>query len=222
MEPGEDFKLKNAYSLTKWDKKQIAIAMSNPPVKEDWTNKCLKGFKQRYKDDMRHPQYNRCAYCRTKLNIGNSVFDIEHIEPRSLHPEWMFLTENLCLSCKRCNTAKGNTEILANPANAIYPTTSNGFLMVNPYLDDYFDHIEFIGGFLYHGITPKGIFTIETCNLSRYELAESRAEEMLIHGQSKWNNVIYHATINMHLVNNFRKLLDDIKDVVETYKLKNK
>lgn len=220
MELGEDFKLVNTYTLDKWDKKQIALATSQPPVKEDWSNDCLDGFKKRYKKAMEKPQNRRCAYCRTKINTGNSYFDIEHIEPRSLHPEWMFLPENLCLACRRCNSAKKDAEVLENPASVNYPTSSNEFKIINPYLDNYFEHIELIGGFIYRGKTPKGVFTINTCNLSRYELAESRAEEILTHGQSKWNDIINHIITNMLLVDDFRKLLDDIKGIVETYKLK--
>lgn len=219
MEPGEDFKLANTYSLTTWDKKQIALAESNSPVKEDWSKDCLDGFKKRFKEEMKLPQHKRCAYCRTKVNTGNSYFDIEHIEPRNLHPEWMFLPENLCLACRKCNSAKGDAEVLTNPAATIYPTISEGFKIINPYFDNYFDHIELIGGFLYHGISPKGMFTISTCNLSRYELAESRAEDLLTHGKSKWNTIIYNVVMKKALVNDFQKLLKDIRNVVRNYKI---
>ena len=47
-----------------------------------------------------------CYLCRLWLPM--SIMEVEHIKPRSTHPELAFVKSNLRLACKPCNTAKSN------------------------------------------------------------------------------------------------------------------
>lgn len=60
-----------------------------------------------------------------------------------------------------------------------YPTDSKDFLIVNPFLDKYSDHIELKDGIIYIGKTKKGRFTIDTCKLFRIDLALERAKKKM-------------------------------------------
>ncbi|MCD8387777.1 MAG: HNH endonuclease [Bacteroidales bacterium] len=165
MEAKEDFLIPNFYSLTDEDKAAIQNAKSQPPKADDWENGGLSGFKRRFKKSLKRLQNSHCAYCRTKVWDANNFFAIEHIVHKSDHPEWMFLPENLCLSCSRCNSHKGTKNVLVKVGATTYPNASTDFLIVNPYYDKYSDHIELVDGILYKGLTPKGRKTIQICKL---------------------------------------------------------
>ena len=51
----------------------------------------------------------------------------EHIVYKDEHPQWIFLPENLCVSCYWCNVYKGATEVLKNPQTVEYPKLGDGF-----------------------------------------------------------------------------------------------
>ncbi len=83
---------------------------------------------------------------------------------------------------------KKNT--LANPTLTktaqLFPNNSAGFVIVNPYYDNYEDHIDFIDDIIIvvANNSPKGEKTIELYKLHRPELAEERAREFKLNQQS--------------------------------------
>lgn len=91
----------------------------------------------------------------------------------------MFEPRNLCFACDKCNNFKGDEEVLRNRYAVAYPTDSKDFLIVNPFLDKYSDHIELKDGIIYIGKTKKGRFTIDTCQLFRPDLALERAKKKM-------------------------------------------
>lgn len=176
MTKQEDFRLTEYYTLTDEDRILIDKNSSNPLNKDDWDKSGLSKFKERVKNFLAPRQQKLCAYCRTYMPDGSYYYEIEHIVPKNPHPTWMFEPQNFCLACRRCNGSKSDNETLLDPNCETYPKDSADFNIINPYHDTYSDHIELIEGIFYSGKTPKGIKTIELCNLSRYSLALQRIE----------------------------------------------
>lgn len=71
-----------------------------------------------------------CSYCEQPIR---HVPEVEHIQPKSLHPHLICHWDNFLLACKSCNTAKGNTDV--NLALIAFPDTDNTFLGLS-YLQD--------------------------------------------------------------------------------------
>ena len=128
---------------------------------------------------MYYEQNCRCAYCRIELPIACCFLQREHIVPKTPHPKWMFDPRNLCFACDRCNNYKNDDEVLRNPDVANYPVESDDYLIINPFLDKYSDHIELKEGIIYVGKTDKGRFTINTCHLYNTEFALERAKQRM-------------------------------------------
>lgn len=208
MTDQENFKLTEHYSLNDEDIDLIARNSSNPLVKEDWDKSGLSAFKERVRSFLAPRQQDLCAFCRTSMDDGSYYYEIEHIVPKSIHTEWLFNPQNFCLSCRRCNAKKLNNETLVNPHCLDYPQNSEGFNIINPYYDKYSDHIELIENLFYSGKTPKGIKTIELCNLSRYSLILKRIKTLYGH-----KNRDSYVTL-LTLLPNYNKHIDDIDTLV--------
>lgn len=65
------------------------------------TNRVFKVVRTRLADMC--PGARRCGYCED--SVGNEV---EHIKPKDLYPERVFVWENYLLACGQCNRAKSN------------------------------------------------------------------------------------------------------------------
>lgn len=218
MDELEDFIIGEAYTINP-DEAELIESLPKPLKADDWDTTNLQDFKNRFRMYMEQQQNSCCAYCRTYVDTGNSPFDIEHIVPKSKHPEWTFLPENLCLSCRKCNFAKGKEEILVNKNAGEYPHEGSGFKIVHPYFDKYSEHIELVNGILYRGLTDKGRFTIEKCKLDRYELAASRVRHKIQNtGSANFSSILMTCISNPNLVNNFGELIERIKSLIGTYK----
>lgn len=63
-----------------------------------------------YKDWLRDDFCFTCVYCRCRerwSKDGESAFSVEHILPKSTHPELECVYGNLVYACIRCNRARG-------------------------------------------------------------------------------------------------------------------
>lgn len=118
---------------------------------------------------------NKCCYCQMlKQENHGSTWDVEHILPKALYPQYMFELKNLSVSCKECNQAKLDKEICIKSIKA-YPRTGNNIKIVHPNFDVYQDHIKVVmapDGKIFH--TPlngskKARETIVACNLFRFQ-----------------------------------------------------
>jgi len=65
---------------------------------------------------------------------------------------------------------------LVHPAVQKYPFDSREFLIVNPFLDKYSEHIKLENDIVYVGKTTKGRFTIKTCHLYNLDFVLERAK----------------------------------------------
>lgn len=140
-----------------------------------WDSNELEALRKEIRDYYRQEQDGICSYCRQSISIiypTNS--HIEHIAPKSLHPEYTFEEKNLCVVCSDCNQIKSNQESLREVPETIknkyktkYPDKSEDFLIVHPHFDDYDEHILIINGLYVDNDSKKGNFTIGACRLNR-------------------------------------------------------
>lgn len=169
------------YQPNEEEKQAIKELEKKGLVADDWDSgrKYIKSFKENLRKDMYRKQNKLCAFCRIHVPLACVPMHREHIVYKDKHPQWMFLPDNLCVSCPTCNEFKGTTEVLVDYRAKTYPKVSKGFKIIHPLYDKYSDHIELIGGVLYRGKTAKGVFTINTCHLYRVGLAEERVDKMM-------------------------------------------
>lgn len=224
MKATEDFVIDHPYELTDEDKQNIREASPGEKDESHWEKGCLSGFKSRFRYSMIKKQYYRCAYCRLELHPNEVTPEIEHIVPKSLKPDWMYETFNLCLSCKLCNTKKGHKKkVLKDETAEELPRDSKAYLMVHPHLDRYSDNIEFVGDILYKGISDKGKYTIWLCELNRYEVAAARAMDLIKQGVIDETKTILLLSDqkNQDLVDNLNAFLEVINERIRIYKEEN-
>ncbi|MCG8911311.1 HNH endonuclease [Pseudomonas sp. DP-17] len=140
----------------------------------DWGCEELEPLRTRIRAYYREHQRGICAYCANEVSVTSANnANIEHILPKSTYECFIFETRNMCIICADCNQAKGNTLVddgedsILNGRAIRYPSASNRFKIVHPFIDEYSDHIV-KRRLAYIGITKKGLSTIATCDLNRF------------------------------------------------------
>ncbi|MBB3158104.1 hypothetical protein FHS07_001800 [Microbacterium proteolyticum] len=137
---------------------------------DPWADERIGAMKARAKKHYIAEQDNRCCYCAEQwLTEHGRVWDLEHVVPKVLRPEFMFEPRNLAVACPDCNLAKWDKETLTGPQIAEYPSQAGSFLVVHPHFDRWEDHIEKCG-VVFRPITEKGTWTVTECNLGRFAL----------------------------------------------------
>lgn len=173
------FKIAAVYTLTPADQLDITTGKT-AGLKWD---KGYAIFKAGIRGHLKLQQNGRCAFCRCRIPTGIAFSNLEHLVSKSHYPQFEFLPNNLVYCCQRCNFLKVAKPTLsapnANPAAQTYPSNGNGFTIVNPYHDNYQDHIDILDEVLITvaNNSAKGKNTIESYKLARVELAEDRASE---------------------------------------------
>ena len=140
-----------------------------------WDTDELEEFRREVRDYYRLEQKAICSYCRQVISIVYPTnAHIEHIAPKSLHPEYIFEPKNICVICSDCNQIKRNQETINEIPDIIkkkyktkYPDKPEDFFLVHPHFDDYDKHILIINGFYIDNDSRKGNFTIGACRLNR-------------------------------------------------------
>lgn len=173
--------VKISYQPTQNENKTIDDIKKKGIVKEDWTSKRkgIKSFKDNIRKHMFYQQGCKCAYCKMEMLLGCSNLQKDHIVPKNPHLEWMFLPQNICVTCDKCNNNKSDIETLVDDSVVEYPSESIAFKIIHPFFDKYSEHIEIIDDLVYKAKTEKGKFTINTCKLYRYDLAMDRARQKM-------------------------------------------
>lgn len=211
-----DFVITSPYAMTSADIKAVSKASKGKPQKEDWENSSLKAYKDRVRQYYRQQQNRKCVYCRMDVSSATGYFHIEHIVPKSVHPEWMYEPFNLCLACPQCNSAKNIQEVLDNTDITDLPTESSDYLIIHPHIDRYFDNIEIVDGLLYKGLTKKGEYTIKLCNLTRPELLSERARVFIQQEQEpdSYSKLLITYIHNFRWIGDMDNLLAEIKNLM--------
>jgi hypothetical protein len=110
---------------------------------------------------------NCCAYCRTAENLTVSIFEFEHIVPRSAGGKTVF--ENLCLSCPTCNRFKADRQMVPDSA------TGEDVPLFHPQRDKWTDHFAWNESATeIMGLTPSGRATIAALKMNRPQLVRVR------------------------------------------------
>ena len=132
----------------------------------------------------------RCGYCED--SVGDEV---EHIKPKDLYPERVFVWENYLLACGRCNGGKSNRfsvmsrgrliDVTRRRNHPIRKPRAGAPALINPRDEDpleFFD-LEITETFVFlprtdlSGIDEqRACYTIDTLKLNRDVLLEARRE----------------------------------------------
>ena len=165
----------------------------------EWKD-AYKEFKSKIRIHLKLQQNGRCAFCRCRISVGTSYSNLEHIVSKDDYEQFETLPENIVYCCWLCNRSKGKKTTIAHPVQnktlQAFPTTSDGFVIINPYHDDYQNHIDFLDEIIIikSGDSIKGQNTIEYYNLTRPELAEDRVREFNLDPADVMLNVILRLT----------------------------
>lgn len=180
------FTIGTAYIVTAADHAEIAAGVA-ANIKWD---KGYKNFKTNIRDHLKQQQRNRCAFCRCRIPIGTNYPNLEHIVSKTDYAQFAFLPSNIVYCCHKCNFSKVKKQTLSIPvavrATQPYPLTRAGFTIVNPYYDNYEDHLDILDDVIIvtTNNSSKGRITIEAYKLFRVELAEERAYEQKLNTQT--------------------------------------
>lgn len=160
----------------------------------DWKKAALQPIKDDIRDYLYQINDNKCYFCKSKIDNATNNETIEHIISKDKCPNFTFKPENLTMACSDCNRIKNDDDVLNssinNPENLDfynYPSQSNDYIIVHPYFDEYFDHID-IDEIFYLGKDNKGKTTIRYYNLTRLALAEKKIKEK--RGKKKLTSVV--------------------------------
>lgn len=116
---------------------------------------------------LRHELGPRCGYCRTSSAITGERHTIEHIIPTARGGSSE--EDNLWISCRRCNGAKG-TQI-----DALDPQTDQRVPLFNPRTQSWKDHFAWSGdGVLIIGLTPRGRATVIALQMNHPDIVNAR------------------------------------------------
>lgn len=213
--------VKIPYQPTQNEDKTINDIKKRGIIKEDWTSKRkgIKSFKENIRKHMFYQQGCKCAYCKMEMLLGCSNLQKDHIVPKIPHLEWMFLPENLCVTCDKCNNNKSDIETLVDESVVEYPFESSAFKIIHPFFDNYSEHIEIVDDLVYKAKTEKGKFTINTCKLFRLDLVTDRARLKM--KSDKPESVLTKILSYLDNVDNKDTLKKEIVAIVNIYKRNN-
>lgn len=140
----------NLYKKVKFSNKQKKYIKSLGILRyEDWDSreKINKEIKGNIKNQLLKFQNNKCVYCGLVLE-ETSRPEIEHIAPRTKHPNFAYTTTNLAMACQYCNSSskKGSKETIS-VKKSFYNQCE--FYIVHPYYDDVDKFFEEQGAFIH-------------------------------------------------------------------------
>lgn len=166
----------------------------------------------------------RCNYCED--SAGDEV---EHIKPRSLYPERVFVWDNYLLSCGQCNRSKGSRfsvirqgrfiDVTHRPGSTRRKSPTGCPVIINPRTEDplAFFQLEIAETFLFLPMNDlpeiakkRACYTIQVLKLNRDVLLEARREA---YGAYR-ARLSEYRTIQSHDAPQSR--LDTLRDAIKT------
>jgi 5-methylcytosine-specific restriction endonuclease McrA len=119
---------------------------------------------------------NRCAYCLSAQQHILFPLEIDHIIPSAKGGSDN--EDNLCLSCRSCNSHK------ATQTHAIDPETKQRVSLFNPRMDTWSDHFRWSAdGTLVVGLSPRGRATVVALQMNN---------EFIVTPRRLWVSVGWH------------------------------
>ena len=162
----------------------------------DFESKIYNG--DRVKSLLKKDQHYKCAYC--EVTMAGDYGAVEHYRPKTKWKDlegneglgyyWLaYDWNNLLCSCDICNntTNKGNLFPLSNP-NARGDTDKEQPLLINPYMEDPGDSIEFHEHIAVYK-NEKGRVTIDVFDLNgkkKDKKGEPKGRDLVEHRKSVW------------------------------------
>ena len=142
-------------------------------AREKWQHEDFRPVYEKAKLKLLENQKRTCFYCQKRLHyITNEDWHIDHIVSIDEDARHVFTEFNLILSCKWCNRRKNSKPVIVKKlTGAVYSTSAANYRIIHPRYDKYSDHIDILADTLYTGITAKGRYTKDVCNLERFHLA---------------------------------------------------
>lgn len=147
----------------------------------DEGNKDVKKFRSLIRNHYLSEQKLTCFYCKQYIFSTNGLhWQVEHILPKSLFPQFLFEPKNLIVICPDCNREKGNQ----NPhidgdrvcGQQTYPSASGRFKIIHPFFDNYEEHIkrtrsnhcDYPDHYFFTACGPKAKATFRIFDLDRF------------------------------------------------------
>ena len=144
----------------------IKINLTAPPY--ELTDEVKKQLTEKFKQDdspvwkkpfiekaLLEMTNGKCAYSEQLLNTKSSYMEIDHFKPKSKYKDSVVEWGNLLPSCKKCNTTKGEHDVVAEP-------------IVNPLTDNPKDYL-YVKSFKYYPRNEKGKITKEVLSINDRE-----------------------------------------------------
>lgn len=190
-----------------YSEEQITIVKKQPLDHKVWGCDELESIRCDIRNHYRKEQKGICAYCENPISLTSARnANVEHIVAKSVQPEFMFESLNMCVICADCNEIKRDQEIrndvpvvLSNEKAKQYPRSSGAFKIVHPHFDVWNEHVIKMG-VIYIDRSAKGAYTILTCKLNRYVHAFGISDAYISDAE-----LIKQATKVVESVNDFDK-----------------
>lgn len=156
---------------------------------DNWSNKNLDPIKVRLKKKLIKEQENKCCYCKRFLSSDKNEIDIEHIVSKAKYVAYSFLPKNLALSCKSCNTKKGQKVVVNVGVRLnIYPLNKTDYKIVHPHFHEYYSEVDILEGIIFKEITTEGANLIKMCGLATLQKSMAKAEDKIFN-KSTFNKI---------------------------------
>jgi hypothetical protein len=134
--------------------------------------------------------HGKCGYCETPLGTISPI-EVEHFRPKVGATEldgttragywWLaYDPTNILPACLACNRGKRNRfPVAGEPADGPHASLEDeGALLLNPYVDDPDEHLDFDEAGLAVPQSERGVVTVELLALNRTSLVEARRRQM--------------------------------------------
>lgn len=177
-------KLRRPYKFNKAEWQHVSGVL-DPYVKAKGVEKGWKkadkntlALKNKISNHTIRQQVSRCVYCEGFMIRG---IQLDHIAPKTLHPDYCFEPKNLVSSCAVCNMyVKNAGDTIVAPKQVRYD--KNQFTIVHPYFNDPDIHIRFTNAdkviIDYINSSPLGKATIDFFHLNDYPSYCLRAKRL--------------------------------------------
>ncbi len=144
------------------------IKLTRPNAPAELTAELVCSLTDEFKSDSKSQVWNKdfirksliamsngkCCYCETKIDEESKYMEVEHFFCKSLYRDMVVEWSNLLPSCKRCNTQKGNHDVLMDG------------MIIDPAKDFPNHHIKMNSNYRFSGKDELGVRTIDTTYLN--------------------------------------------------------